>query len=82
MESSTNSYIYSSVITICYLIFTILEMRFLNNEVKPLKEITKSSLLVFFSSLCGFYILSNMNTIPCNSKSPIETEIFSGNPEF
>ena len=59
----------------------IIEMRFLNNETKPLKELFKNSLLVFFSSLCGIYILSNMNS---NSLKPAKqsTEIFTGTPEF
>tara|TARA_B110000305_G_C19464115_1_gene656587 strand:- start:5979 stop:6224 length:246 start_codon:yes stop_codon:yes gene_type:complete len=81
MDSQLNSYLYSSVITICYLLINIIEMRFLNNETKPLKELFKNSLLVFFSSLCGIYILSNMNS---NSLKPAKqsTEIFTGTPEF
>jgi len=74
-----NSYIYSSVISICYMIINILEMRFLNNETKPLKDVFKNTLFVFFSSLCGFYILSNMSTL---SETPKPTEIFTGTPEF
>ena len=81
MDSQLNSYLYSSVITICYLLINILEMRFLNNETKPLKELFKNSLLVFFSSLCGIYILSNMNSNSLKSAQQ-STEIFTGTPEF
>jgi hypothetical protein len=58
----------------------VLEMRFINNEVKPLKDVFKNTLLVFLSSLCGFYILSNINYSEVSISKP--TEIFSGNPEF
>lgn len=78
MESSINSYLYSSVIAICYVIFSILEMRFINDEAKPLKEVFKNTLIVFFSSVCSFYVLASMD-----SKSIVKpTEIFTGNPEF
>lgn len=74
-----NSYVYSTVISVCYMLINIIEMRFLNHEVKPLKEVFKNTLFVFFSSLCGFYVLSNMNTLQDSAKP---TEIFTGNPEF
>ena len=56
-------------------------MRFINDEAKPLKDLFKNGLLVFFSSLCGLYVLSHMNS---SAIKPIQkaTEIFSGNPEF
>lgn len=79
MESSQKSYLYSSVIAICYIILSILEMRFINNETKPLKDIIKNTFIVFFSSICSFYILSTMNT---NTVEVKPTEIFSGNPQF
>lgn len=81
MESSINSYLYSSVIAVCYVIFSILEMRFINVEAKPLKDVFKNTVIVFFSSVCSFYILANMSI---NSATSIvkPTEIFTGNPEF
>lgn len=80
MESN-NTYLYSGVITICYLIISVLEMRFINDEAKPLKDLFKNGLLVFFSSLCGMYVLSHMNSTDIK---PLQkaAEIFSGNPEF
>lgn len=77
-----NLYIYAGVISVCYIIFMILEMRFLNDEVKPLKEVFKNTLVVFFSSLCGIYLLTTFNTsTPINSVIK-PTEVFTGNPEF
>jgi hypothetical protein len=79
---SSNSYLYSCVITICYLIINVLEMRFINDEARPLKDLFKGGLLVFFSSLCGIYVLSNMNHTTIKPVTQKTAEIFSGNPEF
>lgn len=80
-DPSVNSYLYSSVISVIYVIISILETRFSNTtEAKPLKEVFKNTMVVFFSSLCGFYILSNVNYSDIHQGAP--TEIFTGNPEF
>ena len=56
-------------------------MRFINDEAKPLKDLFKNGLLVFFSSLCGMYVLSHMNSTTIKPLQKV-AEIFSGNPEF
>ena len=80
MDTSSNSYLYASVIAICYVVFNILEMRFITDEATPLKTVFKNTLIVFFSSLCGFYIISNYKPSDVSVNKP--TEIFTGNPEF
>lgn len=80
MELSSNLYLVASIISICYMLLSILEMRFMSDETRPLKEVFKSTLLVFFSTLCGIYVISNMSTITPKDVKP--TEIFTGNPEF
>jgi surface polysaccharide O-acyltransferase-like enzyme len=80
MDMSHNSYVYSTVIAVCYVLFNILEMRFITDEATPLKTVCKNTLIVFFSSLCGFYIMSNSKVVDTAVVKP--TEIFTGNPEF
>ena len=84
MDSQTNTYLYSTIIAVCYIIFSILEMRFVNDETRPLKEVFKSTLLVFFSALCSFYVLSTTSTTSGGGVTvkAAPTEIFTGNPEF
>tara|TARA_B100001287_G_C22460761_1_gene424936 strand:- start:404 stop:658 length:255 start_codon:yes stop_codon:yes gene_type:complete len=84
MESiNENLYVYAGVISTCYIIFSILEMRFLNDDAKPLKEVFKNTLVVFFSSLCGIYVLTSFNSSAQTLNKVIKpTEVFTGNPEF
>lgn len=80
MGMSSNSYLYLTVIAVCYVVFNILEMRFITDEATPLKTVFKNTLIVFFSSLCGFYVMSNYKSVDTAVAKP--TEIFTGNPEF
>lgn len=80
MDLSSNLYLVAAIISVCYMLLSIIEMRFMSDETRPLKEVFKSTLLVFFSTLCGIYVISNMSSISPKEAKP--TEIFTGNPEF
>ena len=72
-----NIYFVGSIISVCYLILSILDMRFIQKEVTPLKELVKNVFIVFISSIFGYYILQQMMDKP---QAP--TEVFVGKPEF
>lgn len=72
-----NIYFVGSIISVCYLILSILDMRFIQKEVTPLKELVKNVFIVFISSIFGYYILQQMM-----EKPPSPTEVFVGKPEF
>lgn len=72
-----NTYFVGSIISVCYLILSILDMRFIQKEITPLKELVKNVFIVFISSIFGYYILQQMM-----DKPPAPTEVFVGKPEF
>ena len=51
----TNTVILASSIAIVYFICKFLEMRYVNNESEPLKEVLKDSVIVLVSSLFGIF---------------------------
>lgn len=72
-----NIYFVACIISVCYLILSILEMRFIQKEVTPLKELVKNVFIVFVSSMFGFYVVQQMIDKPTPP-----TEVFIGKPEF
>ncbi len=80
-----NKFVVSGVIAVVYLLFKFIEMRFLDRENKALKELVRETILVFFSSVSGFFILEQLGPIASSvaevtsSSSP---PIFTGSPEF
>lgn len=81
---SSNKYVVSGVIAIVYLLLKFIEMRFFDRENKPLKELVRETILVFFSSIGGFFVLDQL--APLNSviadAAPVSPPIFTGSPEF
>jgi len=49
---------FSSVISIIYLVFKYLEMKLITKDIKPIKLIIRDALIVFISSISGFFVLS------------------------
>lgn len=72
-----NIYFVGSIISVCYLILSILEMRFIQKEVTPLKDLVKNVFIVFISSIFGYYVVEQMMDKPVPP-----TEVFTGKPEF
>ena len=48
----------SGIIAIIYVLIRFAEMRLIQKDSKPLKEIVKDGLIVYISSFLGFYIIS------------------------
>lgn len=49
---------FSSLISIIYLILKYLEMKLMTKEPKPIKLIIRDALIVFISSISSFFVLS------------------------
>ncbi len=49
---------FSSVISIIYLVLKYLEMKLITKEPKPIKLIIRDALIVFISSISGFFVIS------------------------
>jgi hypothetical protein len=69
----------STAVSIIYLLIRFIEMRFITKETKPLKTLIRDALLVYISSLSGFYILQNITPVV---QANISTTAFTNDPDF
>jgi hypothetical protein len=78
-----NIFIIATVISIVFLISKFIEMRFIDNESKPLKLLIRDTLLVYFSVIVGYFIMEQikpvLETVGENISAP---QVFTDNPEF
>ena len=90
---NSNAYVISGVIAFVFLVAKFIEMRFSTksdegneNEaaVKPLKVLLRDALLVYASSLLGFYLISQFeeHTAVTGSSAAKEVAAFTGGPDF
>jgi hypothetical protein len=82
-----NHIITSVVISFVYLIFKFIEMRFIEEENKPLKLLIRDTAFVFVSSLVGFFILDQLKPIMNYSmgggaESVASPLVFTEEPQF
>ena len=78
-----NNYILTSVvISFIYFIIKFIEMRFINKETTPVKEIFKNTVVVFLSSIIGGFLLDQfkINNIFENIKEV--PNVFTNEPGF
>ena len=69
----------STTISVINLLLRFIEMRFIVKETKPLKLLIRDALIVYLSTLSGFYILQNVSPI---TKSSTNTAAFINDPDF
>jgi heme/copper-type cytochrome/quinol oxidase subunit 3 len=93
---NSNSYIVSGIIAFVFLVAKFLEMRFTNNNIvdnegedngaqpqpKPLKFLLRDTLLVYMSSLLGFYVISQFEEHATTNSVAKEVAAFTGGPDF
>ena len=77
-----NIYIISAIISIAYLLFKFTEMRCLQKETKPLKELVKDGLMVFVSVIIGDFTYRQMHPISKMILGDGSTQAFTDNPTF
>jgi hypothetical protein len=76
---NNNNLITSFIISLIFLIFKFIEMKYINKENIPLKIIFKNTLVIFLCSLIGIYIVDMINN---NIKKIIQPTAYTGNPDF
>jgi len=88
---NSNAYIVSGIIAFVFLVAKFIEMRFTNNKsggeedepvVKPLKFLLRDALLVYVSSLLGFYIIAQFEEHSATGSAAKEVAAFTGGPDF
>jgi hypothetical protein len=73
-----NIFVFSSVISVVFLLLKFIEMRFIDKENKPLKFLIRDTLVVFVSVVSGHYVLEQIQ--PMNVVS--SPAVFTDNPGF
>lgn len=66
-------------ISVCYLLFKFIEMRFVLKENKPLKILVRDTVLVYLSVILGSFVISQIGESNITSKLP---EVFTNDPGF
>jgi heme/copper-type cytochrome/quinol oxidase subunit 3 len=89
---NSNAYIVSGIIAFVFLVAKFIEMRFTNNksgaedeegsQPKPLKLLLRDALLVYVSSLLGFYIIAQFEEHSAAEVTVKNVPVFTGNADF
>lgn len=83
---NNNEYVVSGIITFMFLVAKFIEMRFGksgdDDEPKPLKFLLRDGLLVYVSSLLGFYIIAQFEEHSASNSIVKEVAAFTGGPDF
>jgi len=69
----------SFIISIMYLLLKFIEMRFILKKNKPIKELVRESLIVYFSIIAGDFVLTQITPITQMMGAP---EVFTNDPGF
>ena len=78
-----NTYILSSiVISVIYFIIKFIEMRFINKEATPIKDILKNTLIVFISSIMGGFLLEQFKINNIFETIKEVPNVFTNEPGF
>ena len=67
------------IMSIVYILFKFIEMRFILKKNKPLKELARESLIVYFSVLGGKFVLTQIIPLKELISAP---EVFTNDPGF
>jgi hypothetical protein len=77
-----NIFVFATVISVIYLIGRFIEMRIILKENKPLSQLFRDSLLVYFSVVVGYFVLEQIKPMIQDGGTLAVTPVFTDNPEF
>ena len=78
-----NIFVIAAIMSLVFLIFKFIEMRFIEKESKPFKLLIRDSLLVYFTVLVGYFIIEQLKTVVQNGGDSSKiTPVFTDNPNF
>jgi hypothetical protein len=75
-----NIFFLAAIMSITFLIAKFIEMRFIEKESKPLKNLIKDALLVYFSVIISNFIINQLNPLVVSVHNI--TPVFTDNPGF
>ena len=78
-----NIFVIALVISVTFFLAKFIEMRFIEKESKPLKDLIRDSILVYFSVLLANFIIEQLNPLMNGGSNAVKhTPIFTDNPGF
>ena len=81
-----NIFILASFVSLIFIIFKFIEMRFINKESKPLKILIKDTLIVYLCIILGILVVQQIEpmtgSITGGAKSAPITQVFTDVPTF
>ena len=77
-----NIFLVAGIISVIFFIGKFLEMRYVDQEPKPLKFLIRDSLLVYVSVVCGSFIIDQLQPVINETEIPTAPLAFTDNPPF
>ena len=77
-----NIFLVAGIISVIFFIGKFLEMRYVEQEPKPLKLLIRDSLLVYVSVVTGSFILEQLKPVINETELPATPLAFTDNPPF
>ena len=77
-----NIFLVAGIISVIFFIVKFLEMRYVDNEPKPLKLLIRDALVVYVSVVIGSFILDQLKPVIDENISPLVPLAFTDNPPF
>ena len=77
-----NIFLVAGIISVIFFIAKFLEMRYVDDEPKPLKILIRDSLLVYVSVVCGSFIIDRLKPVINETEVPAAPLAFTDNPPF
>ena len=77
-----NIFLVAGIISVIFFIVKFLEMRYVDNEPKPLKLLIRDALVVYVSVVISGFIMDQLNTVINETKDTVTPLVFTDNPPF
>jgi hypothetical protein len=77
-----NIFLAAGIISVIYFIAKFLEMRYVEQEPKPLKFLIRDSLLVYISVVLGSFVIDQLTPVINETEIPEIPLAFTDNPPF
>lgn len=75
-----NNFTVAGLVSFVYIVMKFLEMRFVTKETKPVKEITRDTIVVYISSLLTLFAIEQVESSDIGKQTG--AGVFVGQPEF
>ena len=73
-------FLLAGAVSIVYVLFRFIEMRFILKENKPLKVLFRDTLLVYISTMLGHFVLKQIS--PLKEMINTDPHVFTNDPDF